>query len=102
MLINERRGATMNPEIETFFPDAAVDISARRSEEFNQKSKELSDFIGALELDKGRNDQLIALMVLVIATGETDAFKYGLEIGLDIGKAYDYADKGEHEPISIH
>ncbi|MDI3537776.1 MAG: hypothetical protein PWP30_2258 [Eubacteriaceae bacterium] len=78
----------MNIERENFTPESAVDVSARRSEEFNRRSQTLSKFIEELPISPDQNDKLIALIVNQIGTGEVDAFKYGVEMGLNIGKEF--------------
>lgn len=74
-------------ETGTFETDAAIDISAGRSEEFIKQTHVLSACIKALPLDHQQNDGLIAEITKHMIIGETDAFKYGFSMGVELGKS---------------
>ena len=66
----------------------AVNMSGGRSEAFEKQAITLSDYIKELPLDLKQNDELIAMVTANISIAETDAFKHGLKMGLDIGKVF--------------
>ena len=68
----------------------AVNIAGGRSEAFEEQARVLSDYIKGLPLDHEQNDELIAMITSNIGIAEADAFKYGLKMGLDIGKVFGY------------
>lgn len=82
-------------EAGTFEADAAIDISAGRSSEFVKQARVLSDYIKALPLDHQQNDCLIAEITKHMIMAETDAFKYGLSMGVELGKSLE-SDMGDY------
>lgn len=75
-------------ETGNFDADAIISVAAGRSEEFFEKSQILSAYINELPLDHKQNNELIAIIISQIGIGEKDAFKYGLSMGIDIGKSF--------------
>lgn len=63
----------------------AVNMAGGRSEAFEKQARTLSDYIKALPLDLKQNDELVAMITNNISIAETDAFKHGMNLGLDIG-----------------
>ncbi len=74
-------------ETGTFETDAAIDIKVGRSEEFNKQAQAVSACIKSLPLDYEQNNDLIAEIIKHIIIGENDAFKYGMSIGVELGKS---------------
>lgn len=74
-------------EAGTFETDAAINISAGRSEEFNKQAQAVSACIKSLPLDYEQNNELIAEIIKNIIIGENDAFKYGFSMGVELGKS---------------
>lgn len=75
--------------------DAAIEISAGRSDEFAKQTQVLSDVIKALPLEQPQNDDLIAEIIKHAIIAETDAFKYGLSMGVELGKSLAGAKGGQ-------
>lgn len=65
---------------ETTIIKAKVDFSKGRSDEFDNKVQELSDFIQSLDLDIVSHCKLTALVLKQIDVAERDAFKFGFNV----------------------
>lgn len=81
-------------ETGTLETDAAIDITVGRSEEFDKQTKALSGFIKALPLDRQQNNDLIDEIIKHLIIGENDAFKYGMSIGVELGKSLEPEREG--------
>lgn len=84
-------------ETGTYETDAAIDISAGRSEEFHRQTQALSDCIKTLPLDHEENNDLIDEIIKQIIIGEDDAFKYGFSMGVELGKSLGLDQEGNNQ-----
>lgn len=73
---------------------AKVNVSKGRSDEFDNKVQELSDFIQSLDLDIVSHCKLTALVLIQIDAAERDAFKFGFDMAVKFMHDY-YSDKEE-------
>lgn len=65
-----------------------VSISKGRSDEFDNKVQELSDFIQSLDLDIVSHCKLTALVLTQIDVAERDAFKFGFNMAVKLMHDY--------------
>lgn len=63
---------------------AKVNFSKGRSGEFDDATRELSDFIQGLDLDLVSHCKLTALVLTQIRVAERDAFKFGFNMAVKL------------------
>lgn len=68
--------------------NSKVNISKGRSDEFDNKVQELSDFIQSLDLDIISHCKLTALVLKQIDVAERDAFKFGFNMAVKLMHDY--------------
>lgn len=63
-------------------------IQIERTEEFLEAAKKLSEYISSLPLSYAQNDTLVHLTVEQVQAAERNAFRFGLDMGVKIGKEF--------------
>jgi len=67
-----------------------------KSVEYLQMASQVGAFIHELPLNVEQNDKLIQLVVENMEVGRVDAFRYGMDLGIKLGKTVDAENmKGE-------
>ena len=63
-------------------------IQIERTEEFLEAANKLSEYISNLPLSHTQNDTLVQLAVEQTQAAERSAFRFGLDMGVKIGKEF--------------
>ena len=72
-----------NFEDQTIKVDDMV-LTIKRSQEFHEAAKALSEYIKALELPVEQNNRLVDLLCIVTRTAEDSGFSAGLDVATQI------------------
>ena len=57
-------------------------LERERTPEFYEAAKALSDYVNALDLDAGKNNELVRLMLDQVVEAEKGAFAHGFKLGM--------------------
>lgn len=69
--------------VNTAWGDKAAAVQIRRTPEFTEMARQLSNCIAALPLTPAQNDELIERILAQIAAAERGAFLHGFELGAE-------------------
>ena len=81
--------------VETMWGDRDIWLTIERGPEFLAIAKELGNYIAALPLTVEQNDELVRLTVAQTVEAERNAFFEGAQLGLELGRAGQRANREE-------